>query len=144
MIILDTNVVSETQKAVPDKDVIAFLDGLDPTMTYITSITVAELLYGVDILPVGARKRQLENGVHELIKLFDGNVLPFDLEAASRYAAGAADARGRGVSISFADGQIAGIALSRDLSANNVKVATRDTAPFEAMGVDTIDPWSLS
>lgn len=138
MIILDTNVLSETQKASPDERVMTFLDRLDPSQTFITSITVAEMLFGIDILPDGKRKRELEDSAFDLFnRVFKGRVLPFDFDAASRYAIMAADARKLGHTVSLADGMIAGIARAK----SGARVATRDTAPFKALHVSVINPW---
>jgi len=138
MIILDTDVIVETQKPNPDPLVMSFLDQLDPTTTYITSLTVAELLYSVDRMPSGSSKRALEDAIFKISQDdFKDRVLACDLSAASHYAIRAADAKGRnGVTVGFADGLIGGIARS-----NCAKVATRNVRTFEAMGIDTINPW---
>lgn len=138
MIILDTNVISETQKVNPSPLVMTYLDGCDPTTTYITAITVSEILYGIDILPAGKRKTDLENTAFKLFNdMFKDRILSFDFSAASHHAIMAADARRSGKAVSMADGMIAGIAR-----ANFVPVlATRDTAPFEAMGISVVNPW---
>lgn len=136
-VILDTNVISETAKEHPDQNVIKFLDGLDPTTTYLTSITAAELLYGVELLPEGKKKRRIEDKVGVVLReLFKDRILTFDFAAAARYASKAGEARSRGQSVSFADGAIAAIAID-----NSAMIATRDTAPFLAMNADVIDPW---
>lgn len=138
MIILDTNVVSETQKANPDPTVMAWLDQLDPGTTYLTAITVAELLFGIDLMPSGERRTKLEGSVTALIeKTFYARILPFDATAAYYFATLVAAARREGKAVSFADGAIAAIARSN----NYATVATRDTAPFMAMRIDVIDPW---
>lgn len=138
MMILDTNVLSETQKAVPDSNVMAFLDSLDPTTTFITAISVAEILHGIDLLPLGRRKTELEDSAFELFqKVFKGRVLSFTMDAASHYAILAADARRAGKAVSFADGMIAGIARAQ----GSATVVTRDTSPFEAMTIDVLNPW---
>ncbi len=138
MIILDTNVVSETQKAHPNPLVMTYLDGCDPTRTYITAITVSEILYGIDILPVGKRKTELEDSAFKMFNdMFKGRILPFDFSAASHHAILAADARRAGKAVSLADGMIAGIARA------NVDplLVTRDTTPFEAMRISVLNPW---
>lgn len=138
MKILDTNVISELQKKEPNELVVQYVNSLDPTSTYITSITVGELLYGVDILPLGRRKQELEDSVFKIIKeVFKNRVLPYDFDAASHYAINAASAKRYGNAVGLADGMIAGIAR-----ANTVEfVVTRDSAPFEAMGITVINPW---
>jgi len=138
VIILDTNIVSETQKANPDPAVMAWLDQLDPGTTYLTAITVAELLFGVDIMPMGERRAKLEGSVTALVdKTFHGRILPFDATAAHCFAALVASARRDGKAVSFPDGAIAAIARSN----NYATVATRDASPFLAMRIDVIDPW---
>lgn len=135
--VLDTNVISETAKEHPDQNVIKFLDGLDPTTTYLTSVTAAELLYGVELLPEGKKKRRIEDKVGVVLRdLFKDRILPFDFAAAARYASNAGGARASGQSVSFADGAIAAIAIE-----SGATIATRDTAPFLAMNADVVNPW---
>lgn len=138
MIILDTNVVSETQKANPDPVVMAWLDQLDPGTTYLTAITVAELLFGVDLMPMGERRAKLEGSVRALVeKTFYARILPFDAPAAYCFATLVAAARREGKTVSFPDGAIAAIARNN----NYATVATRDASPFLAMRIEVIDPW---
>jgi predicted nucleic acid-binding protein len=137
MIILDTNVISETQKPDPDPKVMAWLDSLDPTITYLTAITVAELVYGVDRLPAGKRRTTLSQAISAIVETdFYGRILPFDATAAYYFGA-VADAEKNGLAVKFADGAIAAIARANNLC----PVATRDETPFAAMGVDIINPW---
>jgi len=139
MIILDTNVVSETQKPDLDPKVMAWLDTLDLSSTYLTAITVAELLFGIDRLPEGKRKAVLSDGVSHLIETtFYGRILPFDATAAHVFGAMMATARRQGQTITFPDGAIAAIARGN----NHATVATRDVTPFEAMRIDVINPWN--
>lgn len=138
MIILDTNVISETQKPQPDSRVMAWLDSLDPTSTYLTSITVAELLYGVDLMPKGKRRAALEGSVVAMIEQdFYGRILPFDATAAYHFGKMVSGANQSGVAVSFPDGAIAAIARGN----NYGMIATRDVTPFRAMRLDVINPW---
>lgn len=138
MILLDTNVISETMRARPDERVLAWLDGHDPTNLYITAITVQELTFGAHCLAEGRRKTALVQAIGLVIdEDFSGRVLPYDGAAARLYGERVAEARRLGVAIGAGDGQIAAIAL-----AYGVPVATRDHAPFEALEVPVIDPWS--
>ncbi|MCK6432728.1 MAG: type II toxin-antitoxin system VapC family toxin [Aquabacterium sp.] len=137
MIVLDTNVVSETLKPQPDAAVLAWLDSQLAETLHISSVTVAELLFGVAVLAAGKRRNRLTAAVEGLIGLYEGRVLPFDLEAASTYAALAAKARTRARGFPIPDGYIAAIAASR-----NFIVASRDSSAFEACGLRAINPWS--
>lgn len=139
MIILDTNVISETQKLHPDEQVMRWLDAQDPTNLYLTAVTASELLFGVQCLDAGGRRDRLEAAVSAILQEdFEGRILPFDFEAAKHYGVIVAAARRRGLAIGTADGQIASIALTH----KHALVATRDRSPFEALGVDLIDPWT--
>ena len=140
MIILDTNVISETQKARPDDAVMAWLNAQDPTNLYLTTVSAAELVFGVNCLEPGRRRDVLERAVSAILEEdFAGRILPFDLAAAGIYGVTVAAARKRGHTIATADGQIAAIALAHD----GALVATRDRAPFAALGVTLLDPWTF-
>lgn len=138
MIVLDTNVVSEAVRARPDVAVRSWLASRPATSLFITTITQAELLYGLELLPDGERRRNLTDAVHAmLLDAFRGRVLPFDVPAAQAYAAIAARRRARGRPISAFDAQIAAIARSR-----GADVATRNVADFDDCGVGVVDPWT--
>lgn len=136
MIVLDTNVVSEAMKPEPQPRVRAWLDKQVAETLYLSSVTVAELGFGIAVLPEGKRKQLLAAAVDGLLALFSGRVLPFDLDAARAYAQLAASARAQGRGFPTPDGYIAAIAGSRGFV-----VASRDTTPFEAAGVEVINPW---
>jgi len=136
VIILDTNVVSEAMKPEPQPRVQAWLDQQVAETLYLSSVTVAELGFGIAVLPDGRRKTLLAEAVEGLLALFPGRVPPFDLDAARAYAQLAARARAQGRGFPTPDGYIAAIAASRGFI-----VASRDTAPFEAAGVEVINPW---
>lgn len=138
MIILDTNVISEINKSNVDANVRAWLRRQSPLSLFATSISLAEVLYGVEILADGKRKAELRKDMDEVFaRYFRSRILPFYDRAARLYGISVASARARGKSILIADGQIAAIAL-----ANGFTIATRDTAPFEAAGVPNINPWT--
>jgi predicted nucleic acid-binding protein len=139
VIVLDTNVVSEPMKSDGDRCVEAWLDEQLAETLYITSISLSELLLGVEILPDGKRKKELGIGLRDLLEtLFGDRVLPFDLQAAIMYATRISKARATGRAISMADGQIAAMA-----AVHGFTVATRDTAPFVAAGVPVVNPWEV-
>ena len=136
MIVLDTNVVSEAMKPEPHSAVRAWLNDQAAETLYLSSVTLAELLFGIGALPVGKRKDMLAQALDGLGRLFRDRVLPFDSDAAQHYADLAAKARAAGRGFPMPDGYIAAIAVSRRFI-----VASRDTAPFDAAGVSVINPW---
>jgi len=139
MIVLDTNVVSETLKPQPDPSVLAWLDSQLAETLHLSSVTVAELAFCVAVLPTGKRRDRLTTAVDGLIGLYQGRILPFDEEAARAYAALAVTARARARGFPVPDGYIAATAASRSFI-----VASRDASAFEACGLEAINPWTAN
>ena len=96
MIVLDTNVVSEAMKPEPDAAVRDWLDEQAAETLYISSVTVAELLFGIGALPSGRRKQKLAATLDGMLPLFEGRILAFDTDAARHYADLAVAARKAG------------------------------------------------
>jgi predicted nucleic acid-binding protein len=137
MILLDTNVVSELMKPVPARQVVDWAAGQPIQSLYTTSLTQAEILHGVGLLPAGRRRRLLEAAAEAMFREdFAGRVLPFASDAAPLYALIAVERRRIGRPISQFDAQIAAIARS-----SGAVIATRKVADFAACSVDLVDPW---
>lgn len=137
MIVLDTNVLSELMRPSPDEGVVTWTAGHPSTRLFTTSITEAEILYGVRLLPSGERREAIEAAATALFaEDLDGRVLPFDRDAAAPYSRIASERRRMGRPISHFDAQIAAIARSRGAT-----VATRNVADFEHCGVELLNPW---
>ena len=140
MIVLDTNVVSELMRPSPDLTVEAWVAGRPAATLFLSSVSEAELRYGIVIMPEGRRREALKLEVEAMLNEdFAGRVLPFDSHAARVYAEIAAASRALGRPASQSDAQIAAIARSRGMA-----VATRNIRDFEGMAVDLINPWTDS
>jgi predicted nucleic acid-binding protein len=139
MIVLDTNVISEAMKPEPDAAVRAWLNDQAAETLYLSSVSLAELLYGIGALPAGKRRNMLSCALDGLLELFQDRVLPFDTAAARHYAELAVTARNRGLGFPTPDGYIAAIAVARGFI-----VASRDTSPYEAVGLTVINPWEYA
>lgn len=137
MIIVDTNVISEMMKAVPDDRVRAWFNTQNATELALTTITIAEINYGLEVLPAGRRRQRLQQAFYSVIEAaFENRILDFDLAAAGDYGRVMAERRAMGQPLSNADGQIAAIAR-----AGNHIVATRNVNDFEDCGIQVIDPF---
>jgi toxin FitB len=137
MIILDTNVVSEPLKPAPNPKVMTWLNAQEPQTLYLSTVSLAELLSGVALLPQGRRRDGLEEALAtQITTLFAGRVLDLDTLAAQTFAKTQAGARAHGNTISFADCAIAAIA-----QAHGFAVATRNLRDFKGTGIALIDPW---
>jgi predicted nucleic acid-binding protein len=139
VILLDTNVLSELMRPAASPAVESWMGGQPAASLFISTITEAELRYGLALLPDGHRRRQLVAQADAmLVTDFAGRILPFDSPAASAYASIAAARRLSGRPISQADAQIAAIAASRGAS-----LATRNVADFVDCTIDVINPWDV-
>jgi predicted nucleic acid-binding protein len=137
MILLDTNVISEPWKPAPDTGVLTWLDAQAIETLFISAISIAELRFGIASMPPGKRKTILHDRLEgEVLPHFDGRILPFNVGTSQFYAELMAGGRVYGKAIGKADGYIAATAVE-----NHLAVATRDTSPFEAAGLQVINPW---
>lgn len=138
MILLDTNVISEPWKPAPDSAVLTWLDAQAIETLFISAISIAELRFGITLMPSGKRQKILRDRLEgEFLPIFDRRVLPFGVGTAQFYAELMAAGRTSGKAIGKADGYIAATAAE-----NHLAVATRDTSPFEAAGLRVINPWA--
>ncbi|MEX2620034.1 MAG: type II toxin-antitoxin system VapC family toxin [Egibacteraceae bacterium] len=138
MIVLDTNVVSEALRKQPNRSVATWLASRPASSLFVTTITQAELLDGLQLLPHGQRRRDLTRAVHTILREeFRGRVLAFDGPAAEAYATLTAERRALGKPISAFDAQIAAVARSR-----GAHVATRNVDDFADCGIDILNPWA--
>lgn len=137
MTILDTNVVSEIMRSVPAPVVLRWLSDQISEELHLTAITVAEVLYGIELLPPGKRQEILRAGAEQLFRvIFTDRILTFDARAAREFSRIASSRRKQGRPMSEFDAQIAAIARAK-----NAVIATRDTGDFEGCGVRLVNPW---
>jgi len=138
MILLDTNIISEPLKTAGNANVLAWIDEQIIETLYLSTISLAELRFGIAALPEGKRRDTLHFSLEQrVLPLFAGRILPFDDPASQSYAILRSQARTAGLAIAPADGYIAAIAATHGFA-----VATRDTSPFDAAGLTVINPWT--
>lgn len=135
MTLVDTNVLSELTRPMPEPRVIAWLEVNEPLLA-LPAIALAELRYGIARLPDGRRRSGLLRFWRATCSQFRGRIFSFDERAAERYGDIAAAAERAGRRLSIQDGQIAAVALVHGMS-----VATRNVGDFEAAGVAIVNPW---
>src|ERR1700685_2609219 len=137
MILLDTNVISEVLRPVPEPSVLDWLENQPRASLFITTVTRGEILYGIRLLADGTRRRGLWEAAKKIFDAdFADQVLSFDSDAADMYADIAASRRTAGKPISQFDAMIVAMARSRGAG-----LATRNAKDFEDCGVDVINPW---
>ena len=140
MIILDTNVLSEFMRPNPAPGVVAWVAKQPATELFTTSITEAEIFYGIELLTKGKRRDGLLAATEAMFaEDLAGRIFGFESDAARLFSKIAAHRRALGRPIRHADAQIAAIAQVR-----GAKLATRNVADFEDCGLDVLDPWNGS
>ena len=138
MILLDTNVISELMRPTPDAYVQAWIDDKDLPEIATTAVSLAEIGYGIALLPEGRRKDAMQSAAEKVFaRLFGGSILPFDAPAAGAYSRLAAAHRRTGRTVGILDLQIAAIA-----SVHDATLATRNTRHFTDCGIELIDPFT--
>jgi toxin FitB len=135
-IILDTNVISEEMKPMPDPAMHGWLQRQPLATIYTTAVSLAELMQGISVLPDGRRKQDLQVAARRVLGLLPQRILPFDESAAVEFAEIVAERRRLGQPMGMMDAQIAAIARARGMA-----VATRDISDFADTGVNIINPW---
>jgi len=136
MIVLDTNVVSEAMSKHPSPRVLAVLDSLTEPPG-ITVITVAEIRFGIAMLPNGVRRQRLSVAAARVFDSLGPLVLPFDLPAADVYAETASNRRSAGRPIAQFDAVIASICRVKKAT-----LLTRNVKDFVGTGISLVDPWT--
>ena len=137
MILLDTNIISEMMKPVPAATVTHWIDQQETTQLYLSTISIAEITYGINALPKGNRQIALADAFQKVLKNgFEHRILSFEEAAAHLYGQIMGLRKERGKPLSILDGQIAAIAL-----ANNLTLVTRNIKDFSDCGLELINPF---
>jgi len=136
MIVLDTNVLSEPLKTRPDLKVLAWLDAQAAETLYLSTISYAELRFGVLKMPDGKRRNDLAAQIDRALELFKDRTLEFNVKAAEQLAQIGARCMKIGKPATAPDAYIAAIAAAHGFS-----VATRNVDHFKHTGVLVINPW---
>lgn len=140
MIVLDTNVLSELMRPEPAAAVLRWIDSHAAEELFTSSITMAEILHGIERLPDGKRKHRLHTYALAMFEDdFADRILPFNADAAVHYSTLVTTREQSGKPVGLADAQIAAICR-----AQKAKLATRNVKDFENTGVAIICPWTAA
>jgi predicted nucleic acid-binding protein len=136
-LLLDTNVPSELTRPIPDVFVVRGLDDADEREMFISAISLGEIRKGTSELPLGAKRRDLEQWIETTLRpWFADRILPVNDIVAERWGTLSAELRSQGRPIGMADGLIAATALVHKLT-----VVTRNVKHFFGLSLDVINPW---
>ena len=138
MILLDTNVISELVKPLPDPAVTEFLHREAPETLFTAAVCEAEIHYGLARMPAGRRRNDLTDRIAAFRSMaFPGRILPFDSACAASYGEIRAVREAAGKPIAVEDAMIAATAR-----AYGAVVATRNVEDFAECGIQVVDPWT--
>jgi predicted nucleic acid-binding protein len=136
MIILDTNVLSALMRQTPDKNVIGWLDKQPRTSVWTTAVTILEVRFALQVMPLGKRRSLLIREFETVLDKIGYQVAPFDAAAAQQAGDLMASRQKKGRPGDLRDTMIAGIVL-----AHHATLATRNITHFEDLSVPVINPW---
>jgi hypothetical protein len=132
--LLDTNVISETIRREPNKQVIGWLEHIPAEALFVSVLTLGELRQGIEIPADKKRREKLRLWLeHELPAWFEERVLPIDLAVAKRWGKLLAEVRRPVPTI---DSLLAATALHFEL-----RLVSRNTVDFNYPGLEVINPW---
>lgn len=137
--LLDTCVISEFRKAAPDAGVQLWLSRVDPSRVYLSSITIGELRYGIEALPDGGKRADLERWFVEMLDTVADRIVSLDGDSAQEWGRLRATAQRSGRTTPSIDALIAATARAHGLS-----LVTRNERDFDLMRVSVVNPWSTS
>ncbi len=137
MIILDTNVVSELMRPTPERTVLRWFSGQSAEDLHVTAVTVAEILYGIELISSSRRRDVVRAGAEKMFgDVFADRILTFEDRAARAFSQIASSRRRQGKPMSEIDAQIAAI-----VRVHGATLATRNPYVFEGCGVRLVNPW---
>ena len=136
-LLLDTNVLSEVHRPVPEPKVLGWLDAIDEDRVFISIASIAELRRGIALMNDGRRRDALADWLaNDLPARFAERILPIDHAVAERWGDLMGESRRSGIALSVMDGFFAATALAKDLT-----LVTRNTRDFSSFGVALLNPW---
>ena len=135
--LLDTNCISEVVRLKPEPRVMAWMEGAEESLLYLSVLTMGEIRKGLAALQQSKRRTQLETWLElELQARFSGRILPIDAAVADRWGLLAARAKRSGKALSSIDGLLAATAIH-----HNLTIVSRNVSDFANTYVPVVNPW---
>lgn len=136
--LLDTNVISEfNRRGEPDRLVKQWLEAADTDFLYTSVLTLGEIRFGVELLPLSKRRTQLQQWLdRDVPEWFEGRILPVDQSISDRWGFVRAQAQMKGRPLSVIDALLAATALR-----HNLTIVSRNASDFSVVGLAVVNPW---
>ncbi|HKN29716.1 MAG TPA: type II toxin-antitoxin system VapC family toxin [Roseiarcus sp.] len=138
--LLDTNILSELRRLKPEPKVVAFVAAQALDLLYVSSVTLAEIRFGIELIADATRRAELNDWLaHKVRPMFEQRVLPVSEDVMFKWRLMVEDGRKAGHTFSQPDLIIAATALHHGLT-----VVTRDTSDYERARVPVLNPWTAA
>ena len=135
--LLDTNILSELRRQKPEPKVLAFVAAQPLDLLYVSSATIAEIRFGIELVTDPTRRAELNEWLkHKVRPIFEQRVLTISEDVMFRWQLMVEDGRKAGHTFSQPDLIIAATAFHHGLT-----VVTRDVSDYERARVPVLDPW---
>ncbi|MFA5083258.1 MAG: type II toxin-antitoxin system VapC family toxin [Hydrogenophilaceae bacterium] len=132
--LIDTNVISELVKPLPDANVLRWFEGISDHALHLSVLSLGEIRKGVELMPASARREKLRLWLEQdLPGWFEDRLLPVSAPVADRWGRLLAEA---GRPVPAVDSLLAATALGHGL-----RLVTRNTGDFQFAGLDVVNPW---
>jgi predicted nucleic acid-binding protein len=136
--LLDTNILSELRRPKAERKVVAFIAAQPLDALYVSTVTLAEIRFGIELLPdVGLRADLVDWLTHRVRPMFEQRVLPVSEDVIFKWRLLVEEGRKAGHTFSQPDLFIAATALHHGLT-----IVTRDTADYTKARVAQFNPWT--
>jgi len=137
VILIDTNVVSETLKAKPEEQVVRWLTENDEDI-WLPVIVIAEIAYAIERIRPEQRASRLAQGLDAWRDRFHDRICTFSESDALVYGRIMGQASQKGRPMAIPDGMVAAMAVGRGAS-----LATRNVSDFSNCGIPLVNPWEF-
>ncbi len=136
--LLDTNIISELRRPRPERKVVAFVAAQPLDRLFISSVTLAEIRFGIELVPDANRRRELNDWLaHKVRPMFEQRILQVTEDIMFKWRLLVEEGRKSGHTFSQPDLIIAATGLHHGLT-----IVSRDTADYAKTDVPLFNPWT--
>lgn len=134
--LIDTCLISELRRPIPSESVKTWFQKCEENTIFISTLSIGEIKYGIQRLPDGSKKDDLQVWFNQVIDSFSYRILPITKQICITWAIMKAAAESNGFQLPVIDGLLAATAKEE-----NLIFVTRNTKDFKPTNINMINPW---